>query len=141
MVAPRRTARVKATSRAGGRHSASLGRSQRTASPRGAGAPRSGSAVGGQPRQTAASQPAAVNPTGSAPAPSRGVQAPSGGGGSPQVPSLPSVTVPSVGQGTGSTQVGGQVDQAVQDAGDAVQQTADAAGDAVKDVTGGLPTP
>jgi RNA polymerase sigma factor (sigma-70 family) len=138
-VAPRRTAR-KAKSHAGGRH-ASLGRSQRTATPRGAGAPRSGSPSGGQPRQTTVSKPAAVNPTGSAPAPSSGVQAPSGGGGGPTVPSLPPVTLPSVGQSTGTTQVGGQVDQAVQDAGTAVQQTADAAGDAVTGVTGSLPTP
>jgi hypothetical protein len=140
-VAPRHTAKVKATSHTGGRRSSSPGRSQRTAAPRSAGAPRSASPAGGQPRQTAASKPAAVNPTGSAPAPSRGVHAPSSGGGGPEVPSLPSVTLPSAGQGTGTTQVGGQVDQAVQDAGDAVQQTTDAVGDAVNGVTGSLPTP
>jgi Sigma-70, region 4 len=153
-VAPRRTARVKSTRRSGtgGRHSASLGRTQQHRStPAGGGsAPQSSSpAGGGQTHQPAATKPAAVNPTKSSPSPTHGgVQAPSSGGSGTTTPSLPHVTVPSLDQGTSAQQVGGQVDQTVQDAGQAVQgagqavqNTTDTVTDTVKDVAGGLPTP
>ncbi len=134
-VAPRRTAALKSTSHTGGRNSASLGRSQRTTAPRSSGsAPQTG-----QTRPLAA-KPAAVNPARSAPNPTRGVHAPSGGGGS-TTPSLPKVTLPPIDPGVSANQVGGAVDQTLNDAGQAAQDTTGAVDDVVKGVTNGLPTP
>jgi RNA polymerase sigma factor (sigma-70 family) len=128
-VAPR-SAGVKSTTRSGGRRSASLGK-------RATGAPRSSSPSGSTP---AASQgtgsspttPAAVNPRSSSPRPTQGVRAPTGE--TPQAPSLPKIQLPALDPGVGSTQVGSQVNQVVQDTTRAVNETVD-------DVTGPLLTP
>ena len=78
-VAPQRaTTKVKSTTRSGGRHSASLGKSRNAAAPRSS-AP-SGSTPASTPAKSQApSAPAAVNPTKSTPSPTQGVQAPTAG--------------------------------------------------------------
>jgi RNA polymerase sigma factor (sigma-70 family) len=134
-VAPRRASTLKSTSHTGGRHSASLGRLQRSATPRSTQAP-----AGSPTRQTATS-PGAVNPTKGAPNPTRGVHAPAGGGGATTAPALPKVTLPSLDAGVGANQVGGAVQKTVDTVNETVQDTTNTVNDAVKGVTGGLPTP
>jgi hypothetical protein len=128
---------VKSTSRSGGRNRASLGKSRRAAQ-RKAGGPTGSAPASSQ--TTPASQPAAVNPSGSTPSPTRGGKTPTGGGDS-STPRLPKVTLPSLDVGVSPTQAGGQVNQAVEDVTNAVTDTTGAVQDTVNDTTGGLPTP
>ena len=110
-VAPRKRAVVKSKSRTGGkrqrlaRQVASAARRRARATPARRGAPTGGS-----------TKPAATNPTGSTPNPTRGVHAPTGGRpGDDAAPSLPKVTLPRSRPAVGSTQVGGAVEQTVND--------------------------
>jgi len=135
-VAPRKQAVVKSTSHTGGKRRASLGRSQRSSTP--------SAPAGGAPATPTggSTQPAATNPTSSAPSVTRVVHAPTGGSGTgTTTPSLPKVTLPSVNTPVGSTQVGGTVEKAVNDVGAVVNQAAGTTQDAVNNVTGGLVTP
>jgi RNA polymerase sigma factor (sigma-70 family) len=133
-VAPKRSS-AKSGSRSGRRKSAS----RRGAAP-------SGSAPASAPAgATAPTTSTAANPTGSDPTPTQDVKAPSTG---TETPSLPEVQLPSLDAGVDSTQVGGQVEQTVQNTTDAVNDTTGAVTDTtgavedtVDDVTGGLPTP
>jgi hypothetical protein len=134
-VAPRKQAVVKSKSRTGGKHSASLGKSQRSSTPSSTSTPSAGAPT------TSAPKPAATNPTRSAPSPTRGVHAPTGGGTTTTTPSLPKVTLPSINTPVGSTQVGGAVEKAVNDAGAVVNQATGDVQDTVDGVTGGLLTP
>ena len=137
-VAPRKRAVVKSTSRTGGQ-AQRLARqvpAQHGAEP----APRPASApatpAGGS------TKPAATNPTGSTPNPTRGVHAPTGGSGTgTTTPSLPKVQLPAVDTPVGSTQVGGAVEQTVNDVGAVVNQATGATQDTVDNVTGGLLKP
>jgi len=124
---------VSSKSHAGGRNSAKLRSSRRTAQPRGANAP--GNAPAQNRPAAALSKPAATNPTRG---PTQGVNAPAGGGQSVPAPQLPLPQLPDVPPG----QVGGQaVENTVRDVGSTVNQTAGAVEQTVKGVTGGLPTP
>jgi RNA polymerase sigma factor (sigma-70 family) len=132
-VAPRKQTVVKSKSHTGGKRSASLGKSGGGSTPTNAGAP--ARPAGGS------ATPAATNPTGSTPSPTRGVHAPTGGGTGTTTPSLPEVTLPAVNTPVGSTQVGGAVEQTVNDVGAVVNQAAGTTQDTVDGVTGGLLTP
>jgi RNA polymerase sigma factor (sigma-70 family) len=134
-VAPRKQAVVKSTSRTGGKHSASLGKSQGGSAPSSAGTPNTAAPAGGS------TKPAATNPTASTPNPTRAVHAPTGSGTGTTPPSVPKVTLPKIDAPVGSTQVGGTVEKAVNDVGGAVNQAAGDVGGAVNGVTGGLVTP
>ncbi len=134
-VAPRKQAVVKSKSHTGGKHSASLGK-QRSSAPSSAGTPSvPATPAGGSTR------PAATNPTGSTPNPTRGVHAPTGGGTGTTAPSVPPVTLPKVETPVGSTPVGGAVEQTVNDVTGAVNQATGNVQDTVNNVTGGLLNP
>ena len=135
-AAPQR-ATVKSTSRTSGRNRKSLGTSQRA--PQTSTTAPTGSAPTTTQTQPAATKPAATNPTGKTPSPSRGVQTPTGGGGT--TPTLPQVQLPSLDTGAGPTEVGSTVDQTVQNVTQTVTDTTDTVQDTVDDVTGGLLTP
>ena len=69
---------------------------------------------------------------------------PTGGGTgttTPSLPSLPTVTLPKIETPVGSTQVGGAVEQTVNDVTGAVNQATGDVQDTVDGVTGGLLTP
>jgi RNA polymerase sigma factor (sigma-70 family) len=137
-VVPRKRAVVKSTSRTGGKHRASLGKSQRSTAP-------SASAPSGSAPATPAAgstKPAATNPTGSTPNPTRGVHVPTGGVDTgATAPSLPKVQLPAVNTPVGSTEVGGAVEQTVNDVGAVVNQATGTTQDTVDNVTGGLLKP
>jgi RNA polymerase sigma factor (sigma-70 family) len=135
-VAPRKQAAVKTTSHARSKHSASLGNSRRSTTRSGTGAPLSAPAGSGS------TKPAATNPTGSTPNPTRGVHAPTGGTGTGTTPpSVPKVTLPKIDTPVGSTQVDGAVEKAVNDVGSGVNQATGNVQDAASNVTGGLLNP
>ena len=142
-TAPQRRAPAKTARRTTGRRSASLGTSRRAAAPA-ATAPSAGAPATSPPKAAAptAPAPAAVDPTGATPRPTNGVKAPTTGTGTgTQAPSLPSVQLPAADPVVAPTQVGGQVEQAVQDAGQTVDQTVTTVQEAAGDVTDALPTP
>ena len=74
-VAPQRGTTVKSTTRSGGRHSASLGKSRNAAAPRSS-APSGSTPASSPAKSQAPSTPAAVNPTKSTPRPTQGVRRP-----------------------------------------------------------------
>ena len=131
-VAPasRRRAPAKSTTSIG-RQNASVGTTRSAAA-------RGGSAPASAPREAAA--PAAVSPTPSTPRPAERLQPTTGGTGT-RAPSLPKVQLPAVDPGVAPTQAGGQVEQAVQQAGQVVDETVGSVRDTADDVTGGLVTP
>jgi hypothetical protein len=131
-VAPRKQAVVKSTSRTGRKRSASLGK-QRSSAPS-TGAPSVPTTPTG-----GSTQPAATNPTSSTSSPTRGVHVPTGTG--TTTPSVPKVTLPKVETPIDSTQVGGAVEQSVNDVTGAANDTTGNVQDTVNNVTGGLLTP
>ena len=123
--APKRT-KVKATvRRSGKRNSSGLGGSNTAA-------PRSSAPTSGAPTQPAATQP----PTGDTSTPTRQVTSTA-----PSTPRLPQVQVPPLDADVGSTQVGSQVNQVVQDTTQTVNDTVGTVEDTVDQVTGGLLNP
>jgi hypothetical protein len=131
-TAPAKPKTVKAkVHRSGKRNSSGLGGSNQAA-------PRSSAPSTGAPATTpkpAATKPAATKPATSAPTPTRQVTS------TPQAPRLPQVQLPPLDAGVGSTQVGGQVNQVVQDTTQAVNDTVGGVQDTVDQVTGGLLNP
>ncbi len=137
-VAPQRTTTVKSTTRSGGRHSASLGKTRNAAAPRNS-APSGSTPASSPAKSQTPSTPAAVNPTQSTPRPTQGVRTPTAD--TPQTPSLPKLELPALDPGVSPTQAGSQVDQAVQDTTQAVNNTVQQVEDTVDNVTGGLLNP
>ena len=145
-AAPKRARGAKSTSRTVSRRGAGLRTRERAAQPSGATRRSSAPAPASGPSKPASgpSKPAAVNPTDSTPSPSQGVHAPAPTGGdqdTPEPPSAPPITLPSLDPGLSPNRVGGQVEQTVNDVGTVVTDTTGAVQGAVDDVTGGLPTP
>jgi RNA polymerase sigma factor (sigma-70 family) len=137
---PKQAREAGTTGNVGSRRSARLGRER--AAKRDSGATNGTSTPARQPA-SAPTKPAALNPTGAAPRPTRGGKAPAPAGGSQQaarLPVLPHVDLPRD-TGVSSNQVGSTVNQTVQQAEQVVSDTAGAVQKTVDDVTGGLVKP
>ena len=135
-VAPRKQAVVKSTSHTGGKRSASLGKQRSIGAEQRRHAERPGDA-GRRRDQAGRDEPHRLHAEPDARRPRADRRQRTG----TTTPSLPKVTLPKIETPVGSTQVGGAVEQTVNDVTGAVNQATGDVQDTVNGVTGGLLTP